>query len=86
MLANQGKRKFQTGKEAKKAAKSMIAEKEALQKALLNDEEQKKNDAFLAEYKEKRGPSLMDAHFESLSKKPKTSNTKNTSFDYERVR
>ena len=48
-------------------------------------EEKKRTEAILAEYREKRGPSLMDAHLEKVGKKPKLVNTRMKSFDHEKV-
>ena len=84
MFAAGGKRKFQTGKEAKKAAAQMAAEREAIQKLVGNEEEERRTEQILLEYREMRGPSLMDAHLQQLAKKPKTS-AKNRGFDYDKV-
>jgi hypothetical protein len=85
MFAAGGKRKFQTGKEAKKAAAQMAAEREAIQKLVGNEEEERRTEQILSEYREMRGPSLMDAHLQQLAKKPKTTSAKNRGFDYDKV-
>ena len=70
-LFKSGKNKFEGGKEAKKAAAALKAEREALERLMEDPEEKRRTEAILAEYREKRGPSLMDAHLEKLGKKPK---------------
>lgn len=53
---------------------------------LMEDPEEKnRTEAFLQEYREKRGPSLMDAHLDKLGKRPKTVDTRLKSFDHEKV-
>lgn len=85
LFASQGKNKFQGGKEAKKAAAALKAEREAVAQLMEDPEERKRTEALLAEYREKRGPSLMDAHLEKMSKKPKKVDTRLKSFDHEKV-
>lgn len=85
-LFKSGKNRFEGGKEAKKAAAALKAEREAVEKLIEDPEEKKRTDAILAEYREKRGPSLMDAHLEKVGKKPKLANTRMKSFDHEKVR
>ena len=85
MFASHGKNKFQTGKEAKKVAAALKAEREAVSRLLEDPEEKAKSEALLAEYREKRGPSLMEAHLDKLGKKPKIHDTRMKAFDHEKV-
>jgi hypothetical protein len=81
-------RKFNMGKEAKKAAALLNAQREmreAQPKSVEEEEEERRTEAILQEYREKRGPSLMEAHLDQVSKKPKLS-SRQKNFDYDRVR
>jgi hypothetical protein len=81
-------RKFNMGKEAKKAAALLNAQREmreAQPKSAEEEEEARRTEAILQEYREKRGPSLMEAHLDQVSKKPKLS-ARQKGFDYDRVR
>eukprot|EP01038_Epipyxis_sp_PR26KG_P012923 gene12923-17321_t len=55
-------RKFQSGKEAKKLALELINHREKMRKEMESSEEGLKTKAIMDEYKELRGPSLMDKH------------------------
>lgn len=60
-------RKFHSGIQAHKAAKEMQKQREALEKERLNSPEYQETQALLKEFREKRGPSLMDQHLASSS-------------------
>lgn len=63
-------RKFQHGKEARKSAEVLQAQRDAEEEAYRNSEEGKRTQALLDEYREKRGPSLMEMHHISGVKRP----------------
>jgi hypothetical protein len=65
-------RKFQTGKKAKKTATATTEQREAYEESMKYSEEAQKTQAILAEYKEKRGASLMERHVDEKAKKQPT--------------
>lgn len=78
-------RKFNHGKEAKKAAAAMQLQRDAEYEAYLQSEEGQKTQAILDEHRQKRGPSLMDAHLEKQAKKKPKANEPRRAFDRELV-
>jgi hypothetical protein len=82
MMSN---RKFERGKQSKKAAEALAAESEKAYAAYLLSEEGKQTEAMLQEYREKRGPSLVDQHRENSTKRPKVDNSMSQFFDRDRV-
>jgi hypothetical protein len=79
-------RKFERGKQTKKDAAALAAEREKEYEEYLASDEGKQTEAVLQEYREKRGPSLMDRHLDEGggSKKAKVQDTR--FFDRDRVR
>mmetsp|Transcript_3884 Transcript_3884/g.6078 ORF Transcript_3884/g.6078 Transcript_3884/m.6078 type:complete len:473 (+) Transcript_3884:50-1468(+) len=69
-----GNRKFDRGKETKKAAAALSAQREKEYEEYLNSEEGKQTEATLQLYREKRGPSLVELHRQETAKKPKHGN------------
>lgn len=77
-------RKFERGKQTKKDAAALAAEREREYEAYLASDEGKQTEAVLQEYREKRGPSLVDRlRDEGGNKKAKVQDTR--FFDRERV-
>ncbi len=86
-------RKFQTGKVAKKAAATMVGIKQQLEEGDgAQSEEALRTVAVLAEYREKRGATLMEQHLEKKKEKDAKSGgssggggTKRKAFDRDEV-
>eukprot|EP01041_Mallomonas_annulata_P001560 gene1560-3015_t len=66
-------RQFQSGKVAKKAAAELLRQREAERARCEDPEETARTQAILDEYRELRGPSLMEAHLEKKQKTKKSS-------------
>jgi hypothetical protein len=79
-------RKFDRGKETKKEAAALTKQTEQEYERYMATEDGKKTEAMLNEYREKRGPSLMDLHQERASKAPRRATQETQFFDRERVR
>jgi hypothetical protein len=77
-------RKFLSGKEAKKAALQLQAQRDQEYKEYMESEEGQRTQAIFDEHKIKRGPSLMDAHLEKQSAKRPTKEPRRA-FDRELV-
>jgi hypothetical protein len=80
-------RKFQSGKQAKKRAEAMTHQREEQARiaAEENSEEAVRTREVMDTYKEMRGPSLMEAHFDKKAKTPKIVSTERRPFDREKV-
>jgi hypothetical protein len=84
-------RKFERGKLAKKSAEQIAAQREAEYEHYMASEEGKEAEAVLAEYRKKRGPTLMQKHHEEVAAKRAKSGTTGLSemrkkgFDRDRV-
>ena len=74
-------RKFQTGKHAKQ----QIAELNRRQQNLPSSAATGEADSIMAEYREKRGPSLMDSHAEKKAKGPSSREKGRKAFDRDMV-
>ena len=75
-------RKFQTGKHAKQQLEELSRrKKQSGQTAGAQDE----SDAIMAQYREKRGPSLMEAHAEKRLKGPTAREKGRKAFDRDTV-
>lgn len=84
-------RKFERGKIAKKSAEQIAAQREAEYEHYMNSEEGREAEAVLAEYRKKRGPTLVQIHQEEVAAKRAKNGTTSLSelrqkgFDRERV-
>jgi hypothetical protein len=79
-------RKFERGKQTKKDAAAITAQREQEYEDYLASDEGKQTEAVLQEYREKRGPSLVDRHHhEGPSKKQKNEKADTQFFDRDRV-
>jgi hypothetical protein len=81
-------RKFQTGKDAKKMAEFLTLKRQQERELAENSIERKKTQQILEEYREIRGPTLMEAHFKKKNQvlKDGSSSQSRKGFDWERVR
>lgn len=82
--ATLGNRKFERGKQSKKAAEILNAESEREYLAYLQSDEGQRTEELLREHREKRGRSLVEVHQVTSSKRQKAPNTSQF-FDRERV-
>ena len=79
-------RKFERGKQTKKDAAALAAQREQEYEDYLASEEGQQTEAVLREYREKRGPSLVDRHREEGGlKKHKGEKQDTRFFDRDRV-
>lgn len=80
-------RKFQTGKLAKKAVEQLSLEKEMRLKNQSNveTEESLRTKKIMEEFREKRGPTLMESHLDKQAKKQKPDSSVRRPFDREKV-
>ena len=74
-------RKFQTGKHAKQQVAELNRRQQNLPPSVATGEA----DSIMAEYREKRGPSLMDAHAEKKAKGPSGKERGRKAFDRDMV-
>eukprot|EP00607_Mallomonas_marina_P005460 CAMPEP_0182426114 /NCGR_PEP_ID=MMETSP1167-20130531/12592_1 /TAXON_ID=2988 /ORGANISM="Mallomonas Sp, Strain CCMP3275" /LENGTH=337 /DNA_ID=CAMNT_0024607323 /DNA_START=1 /DNA_END=1014 /DNA_ORIENTATION=+ len=77
-------RGFQAGKVARKTAAELGRQREAEREREEDTEETKRTQAILQEYRELRGPSLMDAHLEKRKSNRPVSGDTTRPFDRER--
>jgi hypothetical protein len=80
-----GNRKFDRGKQSKKAAEVVNAESEKAYEAYLLSAEGQQTEELLRQHREKRGLSLIEVHRDNSSKKPKNLDSGLQFFDRERV-
>jgi hypothetical protein len=80
-----GNRKFDRGKQSKKAAEVVNAESEKAYEEYLRSAEGQQTEELLRQHREKRGVSLVEVHRENSSKRPKGSDAGSQFFDRDRV-